>query len=125
MTRSVEEELIQRYFDAFNRHDLDGVMACFHEHPRFIDMQGVRHEGRAAIQRYYEDILAIAPDGRCTIRSILGQAGIGMVEALFSGTDRRTGRSIRAIGTEVIEFADGKVTGVRDYRRLTDSPDEP
>src|SRR5437868_4755307 len=27
-----EEELIQRYFDAFNRHDLDGVMACFDSH---------------------------------------------------------------------------------------------
>jgi ketosteroid isomerase-like protein len=26
-----EEELIKRYFDAFNRHDLEGVMACFHD----------------------------------------------------------------------------------------------
>src|SRR5713101_3910974 len=24
-----EEQLIQRYFDAFTRHDIEGVMACF------------------------------------------------------------------------------------------------
>src|SRR5215216_4092131 len=98
MSRSVEEELIHRYFGAFNRHDLDGVMACFHAQPVLTDMKGVRHEGRAAVQRYYEDIMAIAPDGRCEIRSILGQAGTGMVEALFTGTDRRTEQSIKAIG---------------------------
>lgn len=125
MSRSVEEELIQRYFDAFNCHDIDAVMACFHEQPDFIDMEGVRHEGRATIQRYYEDILAIFPDGRCQIRTMLGQAGTGMVEALFTGTDRRTGQSIKAIGAEVITLADGKVKAVRDYRRLTASPDEP
>ena len=28
-TMTPEEQLIQRYFDAFNRHDIDGVMACF------------------------------------------------------------------------------------------------
>jgi hypothetical protein len=26
-----EEQLIQRYFDAFNRHDIEGVVACFHD----------------------------------------------------------------------------------------------
>ena len=26
-----EERLIQHYFDAFNRHDIEGVMACFHD----------------------------------------------------------------------------------------------
>ena len=28
-----EEQLIQRYFDAFNRHDIEGVMACYDEEP--------------------------------------------------------------------------------------------
>jgi ketosteroid isomerase-like protein len=30
---SAEEELIRRYLDAFNSHDIEGVMACFHENP--------------------------------------------------------------------------------------------
>jgi len=28
-----EETLIQRYFDAFNSHDIEGVMDCFHATP--------------------------------------------------------------------------------------------
>jgi ketosteroid isomerase-like protein len=28
---TLAEQLIRRYFDAFNRHDIQGVVACFHE----------------------------------------------------------------------------------------------
>ena len=125
MSRSVEEELIRHYFGTFNRHDIDEIMAYFHDHAVVIDMEGVRHEGRAAVQRYYEGLLAIAPDGRCQIRSILSQAGTGMVEFLFTGTDRQTGQSIKAIGAEVIELADEKFTAIRVYYRPADSRDEP
>jgi hypothetical protein len=48
MTR--EEELIKRYFDAFNQHDIEGVMACFHEHPVIVDPTGKRLEGRQCRQ---------------------------------------------------------------------------
>ncbi len=47
MTR--EEELIKRYFDAFNQHDIEGVMACFHEHPVIVDPTGKRLEGRDVV----------------------------------------------------------------------------
>ena len=125
MSRSVEEDLIRRYFDAFNRHDVDGVMSCFHDEPVLIDMEGVRHEGRAAIRRRYEYEFSSVPDGRCEMRTVLGQGGAGMAESLFTGTHARSGRSIMAIGAEVIEFADGRFKTIRDYHRLTDSRDEP
>jgi hypothetical protein len=31
-----EEDPIKRYSDAFNRDDLEGVMACFHSHPVIV-----------------------------------------------------------------------------------------
>jgi hypothetical protein len=34
---TAEEELIQRYFDAFNNHDIEGVMACFSRYPVMVD----------------------------------------------------------------------------------------
>src|SRR5205809_2603614 len=40
---TAEEELIQRYFDAFNRHDIDAVMACFVEHAVVVDMRSEEH----------------------------------------------------------------------------------
>jgi hypothetical protein len=42
---TAEEELIQSYFDAFNSHDIEGVMACFDENPVLVDATGTRFEG--------------------------------------------------------------------------------
>lgn len=43
-----EEELIQRYFDAFDRHDIERVMACFHE-----DMRGSRSSQKTVFTCLY------------------------------------------------------------------------
>jgi ketosteroid isomerase-like protein len=57
-----EEQLIHRYFDAFNRHDIEGVMACFHDHPVIVDGEGRRFAGREEVRRSYET--SFAPYGR-------------------------------------------------------------
>ncbi|MGH8012528.1 MAG: YybH family protein, partial [Candidatus Binataceae bacterium] len=63
-----EEELLARYFDAFNRHDLAGVLECFHAEPLIIDNAGARYAGREEVQRYYETSFALFPDARCDLR---------------------------------------------------------
>lgn len=52
MTR--EEERIKRYFDAFNRHDIEAVMACYHDEPVLVAPNGKRCEGRAAVRKSYD-----------------------------------------------------------------------
>ena len=59
------------------------------------------------------------------MRTVTGHAGCGMAESLFVGTHARSGRSVMAIGAEVIEFADGKIKAIRDYHRLTAARAEP
>ena len=112
-----EEELIQRYFDAFNRHDLDAVMACFLDHPVITDAVGTRLEGRDEVQRYYETTFAAMPDCRCDLQMMTGNSGHGVAESIFYGTRSRFNKVIEAIGAEVIEFADGKIREIRDYHR--------
>ena len=112
-----EEDLIQRYFDAFNRHDLEGVMACFHQEPVIIDATGVRFEGFDEVQRHYETAFAAMPDCRCDLKMMTGNAGHGMAESTFHGTRARFNRVVEAIGAEVIEFVDGKIREIRDYHR--------
>src|SRR6516162_8659356 len=112
-----EEELIQRYFDAFNRHDLEAVMACFHSHPTIIDATGTRFEGRDEVQRHYETGFAAMPDCRCDLQMLTGNSGHGVAESIFHGTRPRFNKVIEAIGAEVIEFADGKIKEIRDYHR--------
>jgi len=85
-----EEHLIRRYFDAFNRHDIEGVMACFHDHPVIVDAEGRRFAGREEVRRSYETSFALFPDGRCDLRSRTGNDGRGMAESLFGIGARQT-----------------------------------
>ncbi|MGH7963091.1 MAG: nuclear transport factor 2 family protein [Candidatus Binatia bacterium] len=112
-----EEQLIQRYFEAFNRHDIEDVMACFHDHPLIIDNEGRRFEGREEVRRHYETGFALFPDGRCDLRMLTGHDGRGMAESLFHGTRRREGKVIEALGAEVVEIVGGKIKELRDYHR--------
>jgi ketosteroid isomerase-like protein len=111
-----EEELIQRYFDAFNRHDIEGVMACYHENPALVG-DDRRYEGRDEVRRQYETEFALMPDCRCDLRLFTGNSGRAVAESYFHGTRSQSGKVIEAIGAEVIEIVDGKIKEIRDYHR--------
>ncbi len=112
-----EEELIHRYFDAFNRHDIEAVMDCFHADPVVVNGNGKRIEGRAEVRRQYETEFALFPDGRCDLRMCTGNSGRGVAESLFRGTRARFDNVIEAIGAEVMEIVDGTIKEIRDYHQ--------
>jgi hypothetical protein len=115
MTR--EEEVIQRYFDAFNRHDLEGVMACFHEEPVLVAPNGKRCTGRVEVRRSYESEFAEYPDGFCDLRLFTGNNGCGVAESSFHGTHLQRGK-VEAIGAEIMEIVDGRIKEIRDYHHF-------
>lgn len=117
MPRSAEEELIHRYFDAFNRQDIEGVMACFHDEPHIINVEGARLDGREAVRRRYQEQFAMFPDGRCELKTALESKQCGMAESRFTGTHAKSGRKLTAFGAEIMEFAGGKIKAIRDYHR--------
>ncbi len=112
-----EEELIHRYFEAFNRHDLEAVMACFHENPVTVGADERRFQGREEVRRQYETEFALMPDCRCDLRLCTGNSGRAVAESYFFGTRPRSGKVVEAIGAEVIEIVDGKIKEIRDYHR--------
>jgi ketosteroid isomerase-like protein len=114
---TAEEQLIQRYFDAFNRHDIEAVMACFNDSPVIVDATATRIEGRNEVRRHYETGFAQMPDCRCDLRTLTGNSGHGLAESFFHGTRRQDGKVIEAIGAEVVEIADGRIKEIRDYHR--------
>jgi ketosteroid isomerase-like protein len=115
--KTPEEELIEVYIEAFNRHDVEAVIACFHDAAVLVDTQGRQVEGLDAVRRRYEEDFAFIPDGRCDLRTATGHDGRGVAETLFHGTVR-DGGPVKAIGTEVMEFTDGKISAIRDYHQL-------
>jgi ketosteroid isomerase-like protein len=114
---TIEERLIQRYFEAFNRHDIEGVMVCFHETPRILDGEGRVFEGRAEVQRNYETVFALMPDCRCDLRSFTGNSGKAVAESFFHGTRPRYGKVVEAVGAEMMDIVDGKIKEIRNYHR--------
>jgi hypothetical protein len=104
-----ERELIERYFAAFNRHDLDGVLACFHQHATIVGSDGSRYDGLGAVRSLYAEQFAIIPDGRCNLRWVAAVDGKTDAESLFEGTRARDGRPIRVIGLERFAFLDGRI----------------
>ena len=112
-----EEQLIQHYFDAFNHHDIEGVMACFHDRPSIVDPKGRQIAGRDEVRRSYEASFASFPDGYCELRTLTGNNGQAVAESLFHGTRPQEGKVVEALGAEVVEIADGKIKQIRDYHR--------
>ena len=114
-----EETLLRAYVEAFNRHDLAAVMACFTTDAVIVDMSGERHEGTVEIQKFYEWQFRAFPDGRCDIERIAGDGGTGMAETTFHGTHVTSGKVVSARGPEVVEFAAGRIKHLHDHHRLT------
>jgi hypothetical protein len=113
---TAEEQLIKSYFDAFNRRDIEGVMACFHDQAVLVGPNGKRLSGRTAVRRSYETEFATFPDAHCELRLCTGNSGRGVAESYFTGTNSERKR-IEAIGAEIIEIVDGKIKEIRDYHR--------
>jgi ketosteroid isomerase-like protein len=111
-----EELLIERYFDAFNRHDLEGVLACFDADIVLVSPDGSRVVGiDAARQRYAEELTAM-PDAHCELRRATGHDGHGVAESVFRATVG--GRPVEAVGAEVMELAGDVITEIRDYHQM-------
>jgi len=116
---SKETTLIERYFDAFNRHDLEDVMACFADDALITGAYGKRIEGAAAIREYYAAAFATFPDAKCTIQTLVGDNGAGAVESLFTGTRADKDQPISLMGVEVLEFRGNQISELRDYHTPT------
>jgi ketosteroid isomerase-like protein len=108
-------DLIERYFDAFNSHDLEGVMACYNDNAVIVASSGRRIEGAEAIRAYYASTFATFRNAKCTITSLVGNDGTGAVESMFTGTRDGTEHETRLMGVEIIELRDDKITELRDY----------
>jgi taurine dehydrogenase small subunit len=112
---TAEEQLIKLYFDAFNRHDVEGVVACFHDEAVLVAPDGKRRVGIAEVRRSYETEFALFPDANCELRVCTGNSGRGVAESYFTGT--RHERRVEAIGAEIVEIVDGKIKEIRDYHQ--------
>ena len=108
-------------FDAFNRHDVDGVMVAFADDCVFYtvggpEVYGNKVEGAAAIRAAFSGVWATMPDAYWDHHSHFVHGDRAVSEWTFSGTDA-DGMRIEAEGADLFTLRDGKIVKKQALRK--------
>ncbi|WP_182904328.1 ester cyclase [Microbispora sp. H13382] len=101
-------DVVDRYFSAYNAHDLDAVMRCYCAKPVTV-VPGGPAEGRSEVASYHTGIWQAFPDVHVTVLQKVADGGTTAVAAV--GTGRHTGPFPITTG-EVLQ-ATGRYVSVR------------
>ncbi len=117
-------ELVEEHVRRENAHDLAGILATFGSQAWYDDEPwSEHHDGRDAVHRYYEDLLAALPDLHIHITHRLATEDGVALEVRTSGTHLGPWRGLPPTGRRV-EFPlcalytfdeEGKLAGERIY----------
>lgn len=113
--------VLEALFAAFNRHDADGVMACFEPGVVFDtaagpDPMGGRVEGADAVRQVFVGTWTNMPDVAWHVRrhAVFGDRGVS--EWLFVATTPEGGR-IEAEGVDLFEFSGERIVRKSAFRK--------
>jgi len=122
--QSPDVEMLKRFLDAFNRHDVDAIMEffiedCVLEMPRGPDPCGRRLEGRAEVRKGIEARLSGIPDIHYGNDRHWVSGDRGSSEWTITGTDT-AGERVEVNGCDLLEFRGGKIARKDSYWKLVE-----
>jgi steroid delta-isomerase-like uncharacterized protein len=120
-SNEVTVEFLEAFADAWNRHDVDGLMSfmtedCIFESSAGDDARGTRYEGVDAVRKGYAKAWADFADARWNDARHFVQGDRGVSEWTFTGTDAE-GRRSEVAGCDIFTFRDGKIRVKNSYRK--------
>ncbi len=120
--QAVTVATMEQVMDAFNRHDLDAIMAYFAEDavlemPRGADPWGSRYVGKAAVREGLAARFAGIPDVRYSEDRHFVCGDRGVSEWLLTGTTA-AGERIAVRGCDLWEFRDGLIARKDSYWKI-------
>ena len=123
-TKTVTVETLQAIGDAFNRHDLDAIMAFFAddsvlEMPRGPHPWGQRYEGKAAVRDGLAARFAGIPDVHYGADRHWVCGDFGVSEWTLTGTTTG-GERLEVRGCDHWTFRDGKVVTKDSYWKIVE-----
>ena len=112
-------QFLEAFGEAWNRHDVDAIMAAMADDCRFDitagpDACGKRYEGRERVRQAVARVFAIWPDAHFgnARHFVCGDRGVS--EWLFTGT-RTDGTRMEVNGCDVFTFRNGKIVHKDSY----------
>ena len=122
--RSSEADLVtllDRFADAWNRHDVDALMSMMTDDGVFEasggnHVHGERHEGQQAVRAAYAAVFAQYPDAHWGNARHLVKGDRGVSEWTFTGT-QKDGRRVEVTGCDLFTFRGGKIAVKNSFRK--------
>ena len=104
-------EVVGRFNEAFNRHDVDGVMAAMTENCVFENTNpapdGTRYHGQAEVRAFWETFFRSSPDAHFEAEEMFAAGDRCVVRWVYRKT--RDGQPWHLRGVDVFRVRDGKV----------------
>jgi steroid delta-isomerase-like uncharacterized protein len=124
MSELIKVEQLKAFLEAFNRHDLDGIMDFFAEDcvffmPRGAGPRGDQFTGKAAVRAGLAKRFEGIPDVHYgDDRHWVGD-NFGVSEWTLTGTTL-AGKQLEVRGVDLIEFVDGKITRKDSFWKIVE-----
>jgi ketosteroid isomerase-like protein len=114
-------EFLRSFAEAFNRHDLDSIMAhmtedCVFDLSAGPERHGRRYSGREAVRGGFAEVFAAFPNGQWEEARHLVAGDRGLSEWVFRGT-RPDGTRVEVNGCDIFTFRDGKIAMKDSFRK--------
>lgn len=108
---------VERFNDAFNRHDVDGIMRCMTEDCVFENTRpapdGTRISGHAAVRAFWEQFFARSPHARFDTEELIAAGDRCVVRWRYSWVRDDVPGHVR--GVDIFRVRDGKVAEKLSY----------
>lgn len=113
--------LLDRFADAWNRHDLDALMAmmtddCVFEASAGAHVNGQRSEGRDAVRAAFAAVFETFPDAQWRNPRHFVAGSRAVSEWTFTGT-HRDGRRVEVNGCDLFTLRDGRIVVKNSFRK--------
>jgi steroid delta-isomerase-like uncharacterized protein len=112
---------LQAFSDAWNRHDVDGLMSfmtddCIFESSGGENACGTRYEGAEAVRKGYTKAWKDFPDAQWNNAHHFVHGDRGVSEWIFTGTNAEGKRS-EVAGCDLFTFRGGRILVKNSYRK--------
>ncbi len=115
---SRQKTLLEEFNKAFNRHDIDSMLAmmtddCLFENT-YPPPDGTEYRGQADVRRFWEGFLQSSPQAQIEIEEMLVTDNWGVQRWVYHWVDSQgIGGHVR--GVDVFRFREGKIASKLSY----------
>ena len=117
-TAEADREVVRRALEAWNRHDVDGLLALCHKGVRFRSLIGAvegskAHRGHQGVRRWWAEAEEVFEGRRMEVDAISTRGEWVVFTGVGVGTGRASGAEVRWPFMGVARLADGLLSELR------------